>query len=129
MLECLVGHHGAEVGAADADVDDVLDALAGVAEPATLAHVVRERGHAVEHLVDVLDDILAVDMQGGRLRQAQRGVQNGAVFGDIDVITAEHGGTAAGQVALLRELHEQLQRLGRDAVLRVVEEQPGALGG
>ena len=31
VLESLVGHDGTEVGAADADVDDVLDALAGVA--------------------------------------------------------------------------------------------------
>ena len=37
VLERLVGHHRAEVGAADADVDDVADALAGVALPLAAA--------------------------------------------------------------------------------------------
>ena len=129
MLQCLVGHDGAEVGAADADVDDVLDALAGVAEPAALAHVVGEDAHAIEYLVHVLDDVLTVDVQRGALGQAQGGVEDGAILRDVDVITAEHGGAAAGEVALLGELHEQLQRLRGDAVLRVVEEQPGAFGG
>jgi hypothetical protein len=33
VLECLVGHYRPEVGAADADVDDVANALAGVTLP------------------------------------------------------------------------------------------------
>ena len=33
MSERLVGHHGTEVGTADSDIDDVLDAFAGVPLP------------------------------------------------------------------------------------------------
>ena len=51
--ERLVGHHRPEVGAADADVHDVADRLARVALPLARAHALGERGHAVEHLVDV----------------------------------------------------------------------------
>ena len=42
MLERLVGHHRPEVGAADADVDDVANALAGVALPFAAADAVGE---------------------------------------------------------------------------------------
>ena len=61
MLERLVGHHRPEVGAADADVDDVADAFAGVALPRAAADAVREVGHLVEHGVDLGHDVLAVD--------------------------------------------------------------------
>ena len=43
----LVGHARAEVGAADADVDDVADALAGVTGPRARSHPVGEVGHLV----------------------------------------------------------------------------------
>ena len=49
----LVGHHRPEIGAADPDVDDVPDALAGVAVPRAAAHAVGEGGHPVEHRVDL----------------------------------------------------------------------------
>src|SRR5215510_9930071 len=49
MLERLVGHHRPEVGAADANVDDVANALAGVALPRTAADAVGEVRHLVEY--------------------------------------------------------------------------------
>jgi hypothetical protein len=45
------------------------------------------------------------------------------------VLAAEHGVAALGDPALLRQLPEQRQRLVGDPVLRVVEEQAGALRG
>ena len=48
VLQRFVGHDRAEVGAADADVDDVADALAGVALPLAAADAVGEGGHLVE---------------------------------------------------------------------------------
>ena len=58
VAQRLVGHHRAEVGAADADVDDVADRLAGVAGPRAAADALGEVGHPVEHLVDLGDDVL-----------------------------------------------------------------------
>jgi heme A synthase len=49
----LVDHDRPEVGAADADVDDRLDPLAGDADPVARAHLVGEGVDLVEHLVDV----------------------------------------------------------------------------
>ena len=63
VLERLVGHHRAEVGAADADVDDILDRLAGVSQPPALAHVVAERAHPIQHLVNLRHDVDPVDHQ------------------------------------------------------------------
>ena len=41
----------------------------------------RERGHAVEDLVDLLDDVLSVDDERPVARHPQRDVQHGAVLG------------------------------------------------
>ena len=60
VLERLVGHHGPEIRAADADVDDVADALAGVSFPVAAADAVREVAHPVEHRVDLRHHVLAI---------------------------------------------------------------------
>ena len=64
MPQGLVGHHRPQVGPADADVDDVADALAGVALPLAAADPVGEVGHLVEHGVDLRHDVFAVHHDG-----------------------------------------------------------------
>ena len=128
-LERLVGHHRAEVGAADADVDDVADALAGVALPVAAADAVGEGRHLVEHGVHVGHDVLAVDDDRRAARRAQRDVQHGAVLGDVDLVAAEHRVDALAQAGLVGQLQQQPQRLVGDAILRVVEVDAGGLGG
>ena len=59
-LERLVGHHGAEIRAADADVDDVADALARVSFPVAAADAVRKVAHPGEHRVDLRHHVLAI---------------------------------------------------------------------
>ena len=75
------------------------------------------------------DDVLPVDDERRVARQAQRGVQDGPVLGDVDVVAAEHRLDALRSPRLVRELQEQRDRLVRDPVLRVVEVEPGGLGG
>ena len=87
----LVRHRRAEVGAADADVDDVPDPLAGVAGPLARTDPVGEGGHLVQHGVHGRDHVLAVHLDHRVARRAQRGVQHGAVLGDVDLLAAEHG--------------------------------------
>jgi hypothetical protein len=114
-LERLVDHHGTQVGAADADVDDGLDPLAGDPDPLAGAHLVGEGVDAVEHLVHVLVDVLAVDDQLARLvldRAAQRGVQHGAVLGVVDALTGIHRGAPPDEIDLLTQLHQ-----GREHVI------------
>ncbi len=59
----LADHFRAEVGAADADVDDVGDRLAGVAEPVAGAHAFGECPMPVQHRMHLGVDVLAVDHQ------------------------------------------------------------------
>ena len=57
MTQRFVGHHGTEVGAADADIDDMANALAGTSPPLSAAHLIREGGHPLEHRVHAGDDV------------------------------------------------------------------------
>ena len=128
MLERLVGHHRPEVGAADADVDDVANALAGVALPGAAADPVGEVGHLVEHGVDLGHHVLAIDDDRCPSRRAQRHVQDGAVLRDVDLLAPEHGVDPGAQAGFLRQLQEELEGFVGDAILRVIEEDAHSLG-
>ena len=128
VAQRLVGHHRAQVGAADADVDHGADAPAGVPRPLAGADRVGKARHPVEHRVDRGHDVLAVDEDRRVRGRAQRDVQHGAVLGDVDVLAGEHRVDPPAQAALLGQLDQQPQRLVRDPVLGVVEEQPLGLG-
>ena len=66
--------------------------------------------------------VLAIDQDGRILRGAQRGVQDGAFFGDVDLVALEHGVDARAKAAFVGELQEELERFVGDAVFGVVEE-------
>ncbi len=129
VFERFVGHDRAEVGASDADVDDVANALAGVAFPVSAADAVGESGHLVEHGVDAGNYILAVDNDGLALRRTQGDVQDRPLFGDVDLFSAKHGVDALPQAGFLGKLEEELARFLGDAVLGVVEKKAGRLDG
>jgi len=48
---------------------------------------------------------------------------HGALFGDVDLVTAEHGVDPLGQIAGLGQFAQQAKRVGVDALLGVVEVQ------
>ena len=81
-----VRHHRAQIGAADADVDHVPNLLAGESQSMRRSGRGREVGHAVEHGVDIRDDVVAVDQDDGVARRAQGNVEHRAVFGDVDAL-------------------------------------------
>ena len=76
-LERLADHQRAEVGAADADVDEVGDGLAAVAAPGAAPDLLAEGAHAREHAVDRRHDVLAVDQDRPVRAVAERDVQDG----------------------------------------------------
>ncbi len=129
VAQRFVGHHRPEVRAADADVHDVFDALAGVAFPLPAAHAVGEGRHLVEHRMHFRHDVLAIDDDRRSLRRAERDMQHGAVFGDVDLVAAEHRVDARAQPGFVGEFEQQLERLVGDAVLRVVEKEARGFGG
>ena len=117
----VVGHGRAEVGAADADVHDVADALPVCPVHAPGAHAVGEVGHPAEDGVHVGDDVDAVDLDARPFGSAQRDVEHGAVLGDVDVLAREHRVDAIAQPGPLGEREQQRHRLVGDQVLRVVD--------
>ncbi len=70
MPERFVGHDRTEIGAADADIDDVANAFSSVALPFAAAHAVGEVGHLVEHGMNFGHDVLSVDQN--RLHPSER---------------------------------------------------------
>ena len=129
VLEGLVGHDGPEVGAADADVDDVADALSGVALPRATPHAGREVGHGIEHGVDLGHHVLTIDDDRRTARSSQGHVQDGPSFRHVDLVAPEHGVDALAQTALLGQSAKQCEGIVGDAILGVVEKDPDRLGG
>ncbi len=123
MTQCFIGHDRAEIGTADADVDDVADALAGVAQPVTAAHLLGKCRHAVEHRMHFGYDIDAFDEYPCLHRRAQGNVQRRACFRGVDDVAAKHRIDTLTHAALARQGKQQAYRLGIDAVLRVIEVQ------
>ena len=128
-LEGLVRHDGAQVGAADADVDDGLDGLTGDTDPLAGADAAGEGVDLLEDLVHVGDHVLAVDRQGVGRGAAQRGVQDGAVLGDVDVLARVHAVAQLQDAGLLSEGEEVAHQRGAHEVLRQVDVQVGSIEG
>ena len=51
-------------------------------------------------------------------------MQHGSILCDIDLVPAEHGFDPVSKSGFLRQLNEELERLVRDPILRVIQEQP-----
>lgn len=125
VAEGLVGHHGTEIRAADANIDDVLDALAGVAFPLARADAIGKLGHAVEHCMDFWNNINPIDFDRCRTRSAEGCVEHGAVLGDVDLFTTEHGINLPAQPGGVREIDQAINCLAGDEVFRIIQEKPG----
>jgi hypothetical protein len=70
--------------------------------PLTGAHATRERSHLVENRVDLGHDVDPVDYERGLFGHAQRDVEHGAVFRDVDVLASEHPISSLAQLRLVR---------------------------
>src|SRR5580658_2941047 len=91
MLERLVGHYRPKVRAADAYVDDVVNALTRVAQPASASDAIGEVRHFVEYSMHFGYDVCSVNDNGCSLGGTQSYVKNGAILRNIDLVSAEHG--------------------------------------
>ena len=79
--------------------------------------------------MDVGDDVLAVDDEFGVLRQAQGGVEDGAVLGGVDVFAGEHRLTTVGDLRLIGQLEQRGEELVVEEVLGQVDVQVGCVEG
>jgi hypothetical protein len=79
--------------------------------------------------VDGGNDVFTVDHDGFRFGSAKGYVEDGAVFGGVDLLAGEHGFAVLGEAGLLGQREEKLEGFVGDAVLGVVEEDAGGGGG
>ena len=103
VAQRLVGHHRAEVGAADADVDDVADALAGVAGPVAAAHRARQNAamRSSTACTSATTFVPSTTMRSpGGARSATCSTARCSVV--LIVVAAEHRGDALAQAAARR---------------------------
>ena len=63
--------------------------------------------HAIEDLVHIGNDILAVDFNDLVFGGAQGDVKNGTALSEVDLIAAKHGIDACAQAGFLRQLEKQ----------------------
>lgn len=75
-----------------------------------------------ENGVDVRHDVLSVDFDRFVAAVAERGVEHGAVFGEVDFLPGEHGVSGFFDFAVAREGEEEFHDVAVDAVFGVVEE-------
>src|SRR5512132_3030391 len=90
MLQCFIGHDWSEIRATDTNVDDVANALASVAFPRAASHAVGEVRHLVEYVMDLRDNVLAIDNDRSPFRCAECHMQDCAVFRDVDLLATKH---------------------------------------
>ncbi len=121
-LEGLGDHDRAEVGAADADVDDIGDRLAGISLPLAGADGLGEFAHVRQHGVDAGHDVLAIDQDRAVGAIAQGDVQDGPVFGDVDLVAAEHAVAPFLDLGLSGQIEQQAQGFIGDAVFGEIQE-------
>ena len=71
----------------------------------------------------------SVDQHPLVLGRSQRNVERGPLLGHVDLFAVEHGINAPGQAAFLGQPEQQTEGCVADAMLRVVEIEPGGFGG
>src|SRR4029079_18493713 len=86
-----------------------------------------ERAQPGEPLVDVGNDVVAVNADVRTLRQAQRGVQHGALLGDVDLLAGEHRVTPGLDAGRGGDSDEGVEDGVVDQVLGEVDAQVGRL--
>jgi hypothetical protein len=121
-LERLGHHDGSEIRAANADVDDVANALSGVTEPVTISHGLGELAHVGKYAVDVLHHVVTVDENWSVRAVAKRDVEDRTILGRIDLFAVEHALGPRSEFSLTRKVPEQRQCLVSDPVLGEVQE-------
>ena len=109
----LAHHLRAQVGTTDADVDDVGDLKARAAAPLAFANLRSEVAHLRQHALHFVSNVHAVQYVLARTtrRIAQRHVQDGAVFAQVDTLSGHHRVAKICHVALSCERQQPSHRL------------------
>ena len=117
--QCIDDQFRAKPRAADADMNDGGDGLAGEAAPLTAAHLAREFLHARERALNLRPHAFRLRL-GGR---AQGRVQYRTLFGRVQLVVDEQRGASFRQTGIDGELFERREHCGVEALLAQVQQQ------
>ena len=116
-------HCWAQIRAADANVDNLLNRTAGMPKPRAGAKRGSKITHSAQHVVHISRDILAINLQilvGGH---TQRGVQHCAVLSGVEVGAGKHGVDKQGKLRIMCQITQLLHNLRINQVLRKINPQ------
>jgi hypothetical protein len=88
--QSLRGHGRPEIGAANADIDDVGEWPARGADQRALPDRIAKRGHARQNRVHASHNVLALGAERCRARRAQGDMQHGPILGGVDFLAGKH---------------------------------------
>ena len=103
-------HGRPEIGAPNADVDHRTNTFSGIPHPFPGVYQANKLRHALEYRLNAGHHVHPVFQHGMVTTVSQGRMQHGAVFGDVDAITAQHG--VAGRFHLAGPGQGQQQRHG-----------------
>ena len=115
-------HFGAQVRAANANVDNIGHGLAAVAGPRAGADSFAKATHFGQHRIHLWHDVLAIDQNGAVAAIAQRNMQHGAILSRIDLVAFKHGGDFLLHLLGPRQLQQKVHCLLRNAILGIIEQ-------
>ena len=129
-------HARAQIGSADADIDDIGEALARRAPALAGPDLTGQCRHARERIRDGAADRRTLGLETILGLGTQRHVQGGAAFGFVDGFSGEQGAAAVFHLAFAGKGQQQVQGLHRHAVFGQVQVEavvgkskgPGPLG-
>ena len=122
-FEGFVRHDRTEVRAADADIDDVLNPLAGIALPFAGTNLVGELRHVIENRIDVVHDVFTVNKDRRIGTIAKRNVQHCPLFRQVDFLAGEHLCPHGFNAGLTGKVNQRAENLSVNPVFGKVERQ------
>ena len=117
-------HRRTEVRTADADVHDVAQGAPTVSAQLSPMERVAEGAHPIPHTAHLRHHVPPCVGVGPLPAMAQGAVERGAVFGEIDILSAQQRLHVCGYVQRARVGEQELDALRAHPLFREVDEQP-----
>mmetsp|Transcript_33483 Transcript_33483/g.81083 ORF Transcript_33483/g.81083 Transcript_33483/m.81083 type:complete len:339 (-) Transcript_33483:241-1257(-) len=119
-LQGLTDHDGTEIGSANSNIDNGVDALSSGTLPISTTDLFSKGLDASQSLIDIGHDVLAVNHDGSVGLVSQGDVKNGTSFRVVDLFTGKHLLGHCLDILLFGKLVQQIHGFFSDAVLGIV---------
>ena len=111
----------AQVGAADTDAYHIGERLAGVPGAVLAQHLLHQGFHLLQGALHLGDHVFAVNGDGVGSRVSQCRVKGGAIFGNVDSLSAEQGLPPCFQVTAAGQCQKRVEHVVSDPILGKIQ--------